>query len=196
VQEHGHGSVSLLNRAIGRMSTMKAVLALVGVFLSCAVLLAVPSGAQPPTTRYRELNESERAGIATSLSTAKSFVAALSPPDADKPITPEVLDRAWAAWLQTANSYRDAYTVKAVGMQFGQLLVDQGVFKWIVATDAYGTDIAVLAAPGRGDITIFPVSVVEKRWQDRQATFFVSVMAAMLDEVAKVGRAWDNSPPR
>jgi hypothetical protein len=103
-------------------------------------------------------------------------------------VTPEALDRAFAAWLPECGD--DATQLNAVinivGVQFGQILVDSVGFEWTIAKDAQGTDLAVRALPGRGDVLIYPANFVAKRWQRRESNFLVAAVHTIREQVAAV----------
>jgi hypothetical protein len=150
-----------------------------------------------------------RAWIARQLAAAGRFVAAMSPADAVGPLTLDSLDRAWAAWLPQvaagaatieadpatlfaalhAGAGAVAATLDAVGVQFGQFLVDGAGFEWAVAADSrLGSELVVRALPGRGDVLVYPVKFVEKRWfgPRPEAGFLSSSFEAIRDDVAAV----------
>ena len=133
-------------------------------------------------------SDSERAWIARQLEGARLFVAAMSPGDAGFPDTLDALDRAWAAWLPQAGDDNDQVNaaINAVGMQFGQHLVDHLGFTWTIATDAHGTDLAVLALPGRGDVLVYPANFVAKRWERGETGFLTASFEAIREQVSAV----------
>jgi hypothetical protein len=123
--------------------------------------------------KFSPLTDAEQSWKAEHLHGARLFVSALSPDDADEPITPESLDRAWSAWLQeTGKDVEEINSgVNAVGVQFGQLLVDQAGFQWTIASDAQGTELAVIALPGLHDVLVYPANFVAKRWETQERDF-------------------------
>jgi hypothetical protein len=74
-------------------------------------------------------------------------------------------------------------TLNAVGVQFGQYLADRAGFEWTVAADASGTELVVRASPGRGDVLIYPVKFVEKRWYQRETGFLSSSFEAICEDL-------------
>jgi Domain of unknown function (DUF3806) len=137
---------------------------------------------------FSPLTDGERGWIAQQLEGARKFVAAICPADAGQPVTLEALDRAFAAWLPQAGE--DAThinaAIKVVGVQFGQFLVDRAGFEWTIAADAQGTDLAVRALPGRGDVLVYPANFVAKRWERRESNFLTTSLAAIREQVAAV----------
>jgi hypothetical protein len=139
---------------------------------------------------FSPLTEQERAWIAERLEGARRFVETFSPNESGRPVTLAGLDRAWAAWLQQNiqdnTEVNDA--INMVGVQFGQFLVDRAGFQWTIASDAQGTDLAVLALPGRGDFLVYPANFVSKRWERRQSNFLATSFQAIQQDVAKEAR--------
>jgi hypothetical protein len=137
---------------------------------------------------FSPLTDGERDWVAQQLAAAREFVAGLSPADAGRPVTPEVLDRAFASWLPGAGDDTAGINaaINAVGVQFGQFLVDGAGFEWVIAADGQGTDLAVRALPGRGDVLVYPANFVAKRWQRRESGFLAASVAAIRGQVAEV----------
>jgi hypothetical protein len=135
---------------------------------------------------FSPLGDGERAWVARQLDGARLFVAAMSPADAGAPVTLSALDRAWAAWLPQADGEQADAAINAVGTQFGQFLVDRAGFAWTIATDAHGTDLAILALPGRGDVLVYPANFVAKRWERRESGFLAASFEAIREQVASV----------
>jgi hypothetical protein len=148
--------------------------------------------------KFLPLTEREQRWIADHLEAAGLFVAAMSPADGDRPIALEVLDRAWGNWLgsEALDGALVNETINSVGVQFGQFLVDQLGFAWTIVEDAQGTDLAVRALPGRGDVLVFPANFVAKRWQRRELNFLASSFALIRDQVATVASGQASSTKR
>ena len=90
---------------------------------------------------------------------------------------PAVLDRVFESWMTSweedgpdAGGVEPNDLVNALGLAFGQLLVDTLAFEWVVATDADGTELAVRAQPG--DLLVYPANAVAKRVERREVGFF------------------------
>ena len=60
---------------------------------------------------------------------------------------------------------QDAGARIALGIAFGQLFADRGDFEWVRVSDEYGEETA-LAVVGK-KITIFPISMIQKRLENR-----------------------------
>jgi hypothetical protein len=119
------------------------------------------------------LNEAEHEWISDQLQAAAQFVARHAPADAGSPLTISSLDRAFAAWmaLQVTDIPEINAAINAVGVAFGSFLVREAGFSWVVASDAYGTELAVLALPGTANVLVYPASFVAKRWERKQTDF-------------------------
>jgi hypothetical protein len=59
--------------------------------------------------------------------------------------------------------------VHVVGLAFGQRLVDDLGMRWVVASDEYGTEMAVHHP--LGDTLVYPANLVAKRWESRETGF-------------------------
>lgn len=101
------------------------------------------------------------------------MVEAFSSIDAGHPLTLAALDRAYPAWLASGPSdgHQINAIINAVGIAFGRFLVDEIGFKWVIATDQYGSDLAIYALPGNGDVLVYPANFVAKRWERRETNF-------------------------
>jgi ribosomal protein S16 len=144
----------------------------------------------PPT-------DAERTWIRDQLEGVLAFVGAYSPEDAGKPVTLAILDRAWAAWLVEGAHGTDEVNaaINVVGIRFGQFLVDEAGFQWVIATDEHGTDLAVLALPRRGDVLVYPANFVAKRCDRRETNFLAAAFDAIIKQVAEIASA-SSVPPR
>ncbi|MDO5684266.1 MAG: DUF3806 domain-containing protein [Propionibacteriaceae bacterium] len=70
--------------------------------------------------------------------------------------------RDWFALSQDARSDPNPL-INAVGAFIGDLLVRECGLEWVLASDEYGTEAAVFGNPG--DVLIYPMNMVAKRWQ-------------------------------
>ncbi len=140
------------------------------------------------TPTFSPLTEAERNWVAQQLEGARLFIAAMSPADAGRPVTLEALDRAFAAWLPQAGDdvTRINATINVVGTQFGEFLVDRAGFEWTIAADDQGTDLAVRALPGRGDVLVYPANFVAKRSERRESNFLAAAFQAIREQVAAI----------
>jgi hypothetical protein len=135
--------------------------------------------------RIEELNDAERKLLVSSIENAKQLVSAYSPTDLGQPMNAGVLDRAYAGWLATneADVNRINQVINSIGCAFGQLLVDEVGFRWVVATDDHGCEMAILALPGKGDVLVYPANMVAKRWQTRETGFLEALYRVITGQV-------------
>jgi Domain of unknown function (DUF3806) len=136
--------------------------------------------------RIEPLTQGELDWIAAQREAATQLVQTFSSADAPEALTPAALDRTFAAWLASSPSNVDLInqTINAVGVAFGQLLVDGIGLQWVIATDAHGSDLAVHGLPGEGDILIYPANFVAKRWERRETHFLEGAYASMAQDIA------------
>jgi hypothetical protein len=148
--------------------------------------------------RFEDLNDAEREWLASCIGYAGQLVAAYSPADASRPLDAAALDRTWAAYLATGDTDTDRVNgvINSIGFAFGQLLVDAVGFAWVVATDQYGTEMALLALPGKGDVLVYPTNMVAKRWQSRETDFLVPLFGVVTQQVRDVQAHWPQLPPQ
>jgi len=64
--------------------------------------------------------------------------------------------------------------------------VDRAGFEWTIAADDQGTDLAVRALPGRGDVLVYPANFVAKRWERRESNFLAACFQAIRKDVAAI----------
>jgi hypothetical protein len=84
---------------------------------------------------------------------------------------PEELDAIFARWMQEDDDKESGDTVaNALGAAFGDYLVDQHGFCWVVVTDEYGTEYAV--RHNIGQTMAFPRASVQKRIEDSISEVF------------------------
>jgi Domain of unknown function (DUF3806) len=142
--------------------------------------------------KISELTDSERTWISAQLEGAIRFIDRFSPHDAGQPLSLAGLDRAFAAWIASGPTDVQAIneTINFVGIAFGRRLVEDVGLKWVIATDQYGSDLAVHGLPGTGDVLIYPANFVAKRWERRETNFLESSFRDIERDVAELDRRW------
>jgi len=135
-----------------------------------------------------ELTEAERSWISAQLEGAVRLIDKFSPRDAGQPLRLAGLDRAFAAWIASEPTEDQAIneTINFVGIAFGRCLVEGIGLKWVIATDQYGSDLAVHGLPGTGDILIYPANFVAKRWERRETNFLERSFRDIEHDVAEI----------
>jgi uncharacterized protein DUF3806 len=133
------------------------------------------------SAKISSLNAAEDAYVKQQLGAAPAFITRFSPADAGRPVTLESMDRAFAAWLasgpQSAAEINE--TINVVGAVLGDVLCREAGFAWVIASDEYGTDLAVRALPGQGDVLVYPANFVAKRWERRETGFLANSCKAI-----------------
>ena len=77
--------------------------------------------------------------------------------------------------------------INCVGVAFGQILVDGIGLKWVIATDHHGSDLAVYGLPNAGDVLIYPVNFIAKRWERREVNFIEASYQKIERQVRAIG---------
>jgi hypothetical protein len=72
---------------------------------------------------------------------------------------------------------------KKLGAAFGEFLVEQKEFRWVVVTDEYGTEYAVRC--NIGEVTAFPRASIEKRIEDGCPELFQNIYLMTLDQLKR-----------
>ncbi|HID76521.1 MAG TPA: DUF3806 domain-containing protein [Planctomycetaceae bacterium] len=140
------------------------------------------------------LTAAEEEWIRDQLDGVRIFVEAFSPEDAPEALTLGALDRAFAAWTATRETDPQQINaaIRVVGIGFGELLVRGLGLSWVVVTDDRGRELAVHGLPGRGDVLVFPQSLVAKRWQKRTTYFLASVFQQIAAHLAALQKRGTN----
>lgn len=142
---------------------------------------------------FQDVTASESKWISEQLVLGEQFVRRYAPELADQGLTLQTLDAAWAAWVAADPTEMDDINaaINSVGIPFGAILVGSGAFSWCIATDDYGTDLAVRALPNRGDVLIYPANFVSKRWDGRVTNFLVGAYPKIIQHVERLKAGWE-----
>jgi len=137
------------------------------------------------------LTPEQEAWIQGQLDEARRFVDAFSPEDAEQPLSVGTLDRALAAWLlrEVSEPTQVAAAIHALGVAFGQSLVQGLGMRWVAVVDERGSELAVHGLPGRGDVMIFPSHLVATRYQKGEPHFLVKSYHMISSHIRAMGRA-------
>jgi hypothetical protein len=99
-------------------------------------------------------------------------------------LDPEELDRIFSRWMaESGEKEADDVISNALGAAFGDYLVANYGFQWVILTDEYGTEYAV--RHGLGQTTAFPKASVQKRIEDGQTEFFQNVYLIIVDQLRR-----------
>ena len=130
-----------------------------------------------------EPTKAEFAWIEDQLSMAARLMA-----DDPQPGTLAALDRAFAAWAfeEPCDVTFVNHVINAVGIAFGKRLVDGLHLRWVVATDEYGSDLAVYRLKGTANALLYPANFVAKRWERRETFFLEASFLAVAKSVESI----------
>ncbi|HEV3097104.1 MAG TPA: DUF3806 domain-containing protein [Candidatus Dormibacteraeota bacterium] len=100
----------------------------------------------------------------------------------------QALDALWVRWQSDRDPGRpDPNTVvNALGLCFGQQLVDRLGFRWAAITDEYGTEMGCIAQPG--EVTVFPANLTAKRLEKGAEPFFCDFFSQVEARVQSLRR--------
>lgn len=74
--------------------------------------------------------------------------------------------------------------INRIGSGLGEQLVRRAGLRWVVASDAQGTEIAVHGQPG--DILLYPTNIVAKRWVANEYGFLPALVTAVLERLGQI----------
>jgi hypothetical protein len=97
-----------------------------------------------------------------------------SPDDKDDVLSFDALDRAFKAYCEEADRTDGATinaVINAIGIAFGQYLIDHLGLEWATVTDKFGCELAVVGMRGTADFLVFPPNFVAKRWERKEVDF-------------------------
>jgi uncharacterized protein DUF3806 len=100
--------------------------------------------------------------------------------------TLERLDATWIAWRgdSSANRVDPNTVVNGLGIAFGRHLIESLGLDWVIATDEYGTDLAVYGEPNA--VTFFPANMIAKRLDEPPGPIFTQLHRAATDGVRQL----------
>jgi hypothetical protein len=137
--------------------------------------------------KIHELNENELLWIQAQLSFASSFVDAYAFNEDHHAVNLSVLDKAFAAWIETNPTDVGLinHVINAVGIAFGNHLVEGLGMKWVIATDDQGADLVVYGLPSTRKVLVYPANFVAKRWERKEVNFLESSYRLIEDQVRR-----------
>jgi hypothetical protein len=71
-------------------------------------------------------------------------------------------------------------SINVLGTAFGEYLVRHTPLRWVIASDAQGTELAV--HDDRTDFLVYPANVIAKRWVEQDTGDFIPAMASEIEE--------------
>jgi hypothetical protein len=142
---------------------------------------------------FESLRDVELQWVSDRLAQARDFGLNFDPQSGGE-LTLASLDRAFERFLSSDHEpSRANEVINAVGVAFGVVLVAELSFQWVITTDDFGTDLAVLARPGRGDVTIVPTDFVSKRYERRETPFLVAALEDIKRQLDEVALEWGDT---
>jgi hypothetical protein len=138
--------------------------------------------------KIEQLTPAEQDWISQQIEAAKEFVSETLGEGINDLPSPQDLDRAFDAWLNSpSHDPADAnFVVNCVGIAFGQHLVNSTPLKWVIATDGYGTELAIYGFEGTGDVLVYPQNFVAKSYEAKSGIFIVESIKQMQADVSKI----------
>jgi Domain of unknown function (DUF3806) len=134
-------------------------------------------------------NESELNWIRQNIAVARALAEQYGV-SSERPLDANTLDGVYANrradWDQQDDGERldPNDVVNAIGLAFGQSLVDQHGLHWVVASDEHGTEIAVHGS--KGDLLVYPTNLVGKRFESGETGFLAPIAAEVAARVAEL----------
>ncbi len=120
---------------------------------------------------------------------ARELGALLGTPIEEGIPEPAALERMWEVWLANGlDGVESDRVITPIGCAFGDHLVQRWDLTWVVATDEWGTDVAVHGSPG--DVLLFPVDFVSKRDESRAPIPLVEASDRLGEVLAKARAEW------
>ena len=144
-------------------------------------------------TRMEPPNHAEQQWIEEELANAVKFIALFTGIQSEKLPTLLDLDSAWkvfCAEVSPTDGEKINAAINAVGMAFGQSLVNSLGLQWVAATDEAGCEIAVVGLPGKANFLIYPTNFVAKRWDSRETGFLVDAQEFIAGQYAQFRAEW------
>src|ERR1044072_1158322 len=140
--------------------------------------------------KIEHVTDGEHECIAQQISIAHEFVQRTLNKDTEELPSPEDLDQAFNSWLHSlSRDEADANSVvNCVGVAVGQHLVNSTLLEWVIASDEYGTELALYGLPGQGDILVYPQNFVAKRYEANVGIFIVESVNQIRSDVNSVMR--------
>ena len=91
----------------------------------------------------------------------------------------EMLLNSWRSSPEGSRSDPNT-SINVLGTAFGEYLVRHTSLRWVIASDAQSTELAV--HDNRTDFLVYPANVVAKRWVEQDTGDFIPAMASEIEE--------------
>jgi len=138
-------------------------------------------------TKIEQLTAGEHEWIEQQIAIAREFVQRILNKETEELPSTEDLDQAFNSWLnsRTHDPFDANSVINCVGIAFGQHLVDSTPLEWVIASDAYGTELALYGLPGEGDVLVYPQNFVAKRYESNVGIFIVESVNQIRSDVSR-----------
>ncbi len=136
--------------------------------------------------KIEQLTDAEREWIRQQIEIAQGFVEVTLGVSGSELPEPEDLDRAFNAWLPNHDPTEANAIVNCVGVALGQHVVDRTGLEWVIASDNYGTELAIYGLPGKGDVLVYPQNLVAKRYEKQSGPFVVDIINKLCADIENV----------
>ncbi|SDU09680.1 DUF3806 domain-containing protein [Jiangella alkaliphila] len=137
--------------------------------------------AAPTGPVITDLRDAERAWVAECL-------ASLDGAEADIVALGTAYDEALRGWTATAPDPEHRpdpnVLINRLGVGFGEHVRLRTGMSWVVASDEYGTELALHGQPG--DVLLYPANLVAKRWVAGEAGVLPELAAALIERVTHI----------
>ncbi len=141
--------------------------------------------------RFEELDVNLKTWIEFQINEGSQMLRNLAGEDEEASILLGLLDEAFSNALgQEWDEEMVTTILNCIGVNFGQYLVDRVGFEWWIVEDEYGRDLAVVACRGRGDVTVYPIDFIAKRWDRKEDYFLEDAFRKIVTTVEKVKSEW------
>jgi hypothetical protein len=140
------------------------------------------------TPTIMKVNEEEIEWIKIKLKAAKLFIRTYLPDDKESEITLTMLDRAFTVWIATipTDVQQINEVIENVGIVFGQNIVDNLGFNWVITKDQNHIDLAVFGFPNKGDVLYYPVKIIAEGWERKETNFIENLYKNIEHQILKL----------
>ncbi len=139
---------------------------------------------EPSAYRYSALMKISGLTVEQAQAVAEAIALAADYLETDPPFSPVEVQRLYDAVARDRSDQVEARI--AVGMAFGEMIVDKAGYQWVRVSDEYGEETALCHRAAA--VTRFPVSMLQKRLSRREEVDLVelrdSTIAVVEDAVA------------
>jgi hypothetical protein len=136
--------------------------------------------------KIEQLTDAEHEWIRQQIEVAQAFVQETLGVSGPELPTPEDLDQAFSAWLPDHDPAEANAIVNCIGVALGQHVVERTGLEWVIASDEYGTELAIFGLPGQGDVLVYPQNLVAKRYEKKSGPFIVDTIGKLCTDITNI----------